>query len=64
MATDQSTQPEQRPEAIDLPRKGTLVLLVEDEREVRRVIRRQLPGVNCLVLVSTWRAAQLKSGLT
>lgn len=53
MATDQSTQPEQRPEAIDLPRKGTLVLLVEDEREVRRVIRRQLQGVNCLVLESS-----------
>lgn len=50
---DQSTQFEELPEFIDLPQKGTLVLLVEDEREVRRVIRRQLQGINCLVLESS-----------
>lgn len=34
-------------------KEHALVLLVEDDREVRRVIRRQLQGLNCMVLESS-----------
>jgi len=44
--------PTEGPGFVEL-KEHALVLLVEDDREVRRVIRRQLQGLNCMVLESS-----------
>ena len=49
-ASDKAPAPEQKPAAPARPTPGRLVLLVEDEPEVRRVIRQQLRDRGYLVL--------------